>query len=258
MTSRECSPSNPQPRWGRQGRCAVGALVLLLGFISTTVPAQTRDRSVEPYNVVGLSASGFLEVPQDWLTVRLSTSREGDDAASVQAQLRSALDSGIAVARAAVVANQQLQARSGAFGVYPRYDKTGKISGWQGNAELVIEGRDFTRIASTAGKIQTLTIAGMDFSLSRETQQKLESDAQALAMDRFKNRAKEIAKGFGFGDFQLREINVSSADEGGDTPMRVRSMAMESRALSSAAKAVAVEPGTSRVSVSVSGSVVLK
>ena len=122
----------------------------------------------------------------------------------------------------AVAPNQQLQARSGAFGVYPRYDKNGKISGWQGNAELVLEGRDFTRISNTAGKIQTLTIAGMDFSLSRETQQKLETDVQALAIDRFKSRAKEVAKGFGFSDFQLREISISSADEGGNTPMRQR------------------------------------
>lgn len=209
-----------------------------------------------PANVVNLSASGFLEVPQDWLTLRLNATREGDNAAAVQAQLRTALDTGMATARAAAAPNQQLQARSGAFGVYPRYDKNGKISGWQGNAELVLEGRDFTRIADTAAKIQSLTIAGMDFSLSRETQQKLETDVQALAIDRFKSRAKAVAKGFGFNDFALREINVSSAEEGGG--MQPRMMAMEAKAYSGASKPVAVEPGVSKVNVSVSGTVVLK
>lgn len=237
-------------------RAAACALALLTAFSVGAAQAQPRDQEAQAINVVNLSASGFLEVAQDWLTVRLSTSREGDDAASVQTQLRIALDSAMALARTAVAPNQQLQARSGAFGVYPRYDKNGKISGWQGNAELVLEGRDFARISNTAGKIQTLTIADMHFSLSRETQQKLETDVQALAIDRFKRRAKEVAKGFGFSDFQLREIGISSADEGGNTPMRA--MAMEAKSFGSGSKGVAVEPGISRVSVNVSGTVGLK
>lgn len=243
---------------GEARRAAACAMALLIAFSAGAAQAQPRDEQPQTINVVNLAASGFLEVAQDWLTVRLSTSREGDDAASVQTQLRSALDRAMALARKEVAPNQQLQARSGAFGVYPRYDKNGRISGWQGNAELVLEGRDFARISNTAGKIQTLTIAGMDFSLSRETQQKLEADAQALAIDRFKSRAKEVAKGFGFSDYQLREISISSADEGGNMPMRTRAMAMESKSFVSGSNGVAVEPGISRVSVNVSGAVVLK
>lgn len=253
----------PKRQWHRpveslgEGRMAAAcALALLMAFATGAAQAQPRQAEAPVTNVVNLSASGFLEVPQDWLTVRMSISREGDDAATVQSQLRGALDRAMAVARTAVAPNQQLQARSGAFGVYPRYDKNGRISSWQGNAELVLEGRDFGRISNTAGKIQTLTIAGMDFSLSRETQQKLESDVQALAIDRFKSRAKEVAKGFGFSDFQLREVSISSADEGGGRPMRA--MAMESKSFVSGSQGVAVEPGMSRVSVSVSGTVGLK
>ena len=240
-----------------EGRIAAAcALSLAMAFGMGTAQAQARQAEPQVVNVVNLSASGFLEVPQDWLTVRMSASREGDDPATVQSQLRGALDRAMAVARSAVAPGQQLQARNGAFGVYPRYDKNGRISSWQGNAELVLEGRDFGRISSTAGKIQTLTIAAMDFSLSRETQQKLESDAQALAIDRFKSRAKEVARGFGFSDFQVREISISSADEGGDRPMRA--MAMESKSFVSGSQGVAVQPGMSRVSVSVSGTVGLK
>jgi predicted secreted protein len=243
-------------------RCCRGfrgwVAVLALGMAAGMAQAEARATEVAPGNSVGLSASGFLEVPQDWLTVRMSVSREGADAAEVQSQLRQALDSGMGVARGAAAPNQQMTVRNGAFGVFPRYDKSGKISGWQGNAELLLEGRDFTRIANTAGKIQTLTISDMAFSLSRETQQKLESDVQALAIERFKRRAAEVAKGFGFGGFQLREINVSSADEGGNMPVRSRAMAMESKSFSAASREVAMEPGTSRVTVTVSGTVGLK
>ncbi|HEY9097082.1 MAG TPA: SIMPL domain-containing protein [Hydrogenophaga sp.] len=251
-----------QARMPQSRRMTLRAVVLAFALAGPVALAHADAinvaPAVQPANLVSLSASGFLEVPQDWLTVRLSVSREGNDAASVQSQLRKALDSGMAVARAAVAPNQQLQARSGAFGVYPSYDKNGKISGWQGKADLVLEGRDFTKIANTAGKIDTMAISGMGFSLSRETQQKLESDVQALAIERFQARAKDVAKGFGFDSFQLREVNVSSADDGGGMPMPVRAMAMEAKSMSSSPRVVAMEPGMSRVTVNVSGTVALK
>jgi predicted secreted protein len=233
---------------------------ILVGCLAPVVARADPSelRGVAAPNVVSLSASGFLEVAQDWLTLRMNTTREGSDAASVQSQLKVAMDNALIAARAAAAADQQLQVRSGAFGVYPRYEKNGKISGWQGNAELIMEGRDFTRIARTAGQIQTLTVAGMDFSLSREAQQRLESDAQALAIERFKSRATEVAKGFGFTDFSLREINISSADQIEGRMLQRSAMAMDAQASFSKSEPLAVEPGNSKVNVTVSGTVQLK
>lgn len=235
-------------------------LAMVVGvLVSGLVRADTALRREGPVvNVVSLSASGFLEAQQDWLTLRMNTAREGADAASVQAQLKTAMDSAMATARAATGANQQLQARSGAFGVYPRYDKNGKISGWQGNAELVMEGRDFTRIARTAGKISSLTVAGMSFSLSREAQQKLESDVQALAIERFKMRATEVSKGFGMTGYRLGEVSISSADQMDGAMLQRGAMAMESKASFSQSEPLALEPGISKVNVTVSGTVYLK
>ena len=42
--------------------------------------------------MVQLSASGTVEVQQDFLTLSMNTTREGPDASQVQAQLRTALD----------------------------------------------------------------------------------------------------------------------------------------------------------------------
>ncbi len=216
-----------------------------------------QAQSVQPplLNVVNLSASGFLEAPQDWLSMSLSTTREGPDAVTVQNQLKAALESALVVARANAQP-QQLDVRTGQFSLYPRYSDKGKISGWQGSTELVLEGRDFARISTTAGKIQTLTMSNMGFSLSREARLKLESDVQAMAIERFKSKAGEVAKSFGFAGYSLREVSVSSADQEG-RPFQPRAMAMEAKAAMSDA-AVPVEPGKSTVNVSVSGSVQLK
>ena len=222
-----------------------------------SIGSQAHAQSAQPplLNVVNISASGFLEAPQDWLSMSLSTTREGPDAVTVQNQLKAALESALAVARANSQP-QQLEARTGQFSLYPRYSDKGKISGWQGSTELVLEGRDFARISTTAGKIQTLTMSNMGFSLSREARGKLESDVQAMAIERFKSKAGEVAKGFGFAGYSLREVSVSSADQEG-RPFQPRAMAMEAKAALSDA-AVPVEPGKSTVNVTVSGSVQLR
>ena len=123
-----------------------------------------NSQTAEPRNVVQLSASGTVEVQQDLLVLALSTSKEGADAASTQAQLKQALDAALAEAKRNAQSGQ-MDVRTGPFGLYPRYGKDGKINGWQGRAELVLEGRDFARITATAGKIQTMAISQVGFAL---------------------------------------------------------------------------------------------
>ncbi len=95
----------------------------------------------------------------------------------------------------------------------------------------------------------------MGFGLSREQRAKVEGDAQGLAIERFKARAIEIARGFGFTAYTLREINVSANDQG--FAPRPRMMAAEAKAMTADAS-VPVEAGKTAVVVTVSGSVQLK
>ena len=69
-----------------------------------------------PQNVLQLSATGSTEVVQDWLVLTLATSKEGSDAAAVQAQLRQALDAALAEAKRQAQPGQ-LDVRTGAFGL---------------------------------------------------------------------------------------------------------------------------------------------
>ena len=87
-------------------------------------------QSQEPLrNVVQLSATGSVEVDQDWLQMRLAATRDGNDAASVQKQLQQAVDAAMRSLRPQVQ-GQNLQVSSGSFGVYPRHGNDGKIKGW--------------------------------------------------------------------------------------------------------------------------------
>ena len=207
-----------------------------------------------PQNVLQLSANSTVEVQQDLLTMTLSTTREAADAATVQTQLRTALDAALVEARKSAQPGQ-LDVRTGNFNLSPRYSREGKMTGWRGTASLVLEGRDFPRITQTAGRIGTLSIANVGFGLSREQQAKTETEAQSVAIDNFKQRAEELAKGFGFGGYTLREVSVN-AHLGG--PVQPRMMAMEAMAKAGSDAPVPIEAGKASVVVNVSGSVQLK
>jgi predicted secreted protein len=205
-----------------------------------------------PQNVLALSAQASAEVTQDLLTIVLSVTREGADAATVQSQLRQVLDTALADARRAVRPGQ-LDLRTGQFGVYPRYSTRGTLGGWQGSAELVLEGRDLPAISQLAGRVPGMTVARVAYGLSKESREKAEAEIAAQAIQRFRARAEDYARQFGFGGYGIREVNVGQADAMPvQQPMFRRAMAAQG---APADESVPVEAGRTTVTVVVNGSV---
>ena len=231
----------------------IAACALGVG-LSSAMAQSMGPQYVVPQNVVQLSASGSVEVQQDLLSISMSVTREGPDAAQVQTQLKQLLDAALTEARKTTQSGQ-MDVRTGYFNLSPRYSREGKISNWVGSAELIIDGRDFARISATAGRITGLTVANVGFQLSREQRLRVEGEAQGLAIERFKAKAAEIARGFGFSGYTLREVSVSASDQGFVPRQAV--MAMQAKAAMADAP-VPVEAGKSTVLVNVSGSVQLK
>jgi len=230
--------------------------IWMVWFVSISPVAAVAQQPIPniPVNVVQLATSASIEVQQDLLTLNMTTSRDGPDAASVQLQLKRALEAALVEVKKAASPGQ-LDVRTGNFNLSPRYSRDGKMTGWQGTTELVLEGRDFALIGATAGKIQTLTMGGVAFGLSQQQRTLVEGDAQSQAIDRFKTKAADIAKGFGFTGYSLREVSVSANDQG--FVPRPRLMAMEAKAMSADAP-MPLEAGKSTVMVTVSGTVQLK
>lgn len=233
------------------------ACTTLLATLAGSAWAQPAANTLVPQNVVQLSANGAVDVQQDLLVLTLNTTRDGKDANTVQAQVRDALDKAVLEARRAAEPGQ-MDVRTGNFSLYPRYSQAtngqgSQINGWQGSAELVLEGRDFARITQTAARIGSMTIRQVAFDLSREQRSKVERDAQAQAIDHFKAQAADLTRAFGFGSYTLREVSVNSNSFAPDP--RPRMVAMQSRAAMEDASPIAVEAGKSTVTVNVSGSV---
>ena len=239
--------------------CALSALLAW----APTAGAQMLP-AAPPSNVVALSSSASVEVANDWLTLVLSSSRDGADANTVQAQLRQALETAMVEARKQARPGQ-LEVKSGAFSLFPRYAPpqqrsngtavAGGIAGWQGNTELLIQGRDIAAITALAGRINTLTVARMSFSLSRQARDQVEADVTAQAITRFRERAGAVAQAFGMGSYTLREVSVSGEDPG--QPVMRNMMMAKSGDVMAQASPIPVEAGNALVTVNVSGTVQL-
>lgn len=214
-----------------------------------------------PQNVVSLSVSATIEVPKDLLTVTFSATREGSDAALVQSQLKQAVDAALAEARK-VARPGQIDVQTGNFSLYPRYAPPapkgsstaipGGIVGWQGSAELVVEGRDVAGISQLTGRVSSMTIARVGFSLSREAREKVDADVTAQAIERFRAKAEAVTRSFGFGAYTVREVAVSSNEPPGNPMPMYRAQASRAAV---ADEALPVEGGRAAVTASVSGSV---
>ena len=202
------------------------------------------------HGVLSLNASAQTEVTKDVLTVVLSTTREASEATVVQAGLKQALDAALAEARK-VAKPGQVDVRTGGFSLHPRYSPKGALNGWQGSAELVVQGRDIQAIAQLTGRLPTLAISRVGYGLSPEAGEKVEAELTAQAIARFRAKAAETTKQFGYAGYAVREVSVQGSEQPG-MPMP---MMAEARMSMASEKALPVEPGKAVVSVTVSGSV---
>ncbi len=227
-------------------------------FVATalvvSLPASHAADAPPRENLVSFTTTASIEVTKDLLGITLQAVRDGNDAAAVQAQLKKLLDAALTEAKKAAQPGA-LDVRTGNFSLYPRYDKNGRISGWQGQAELVLEGKDSERVAQTAGRLTGMNVSSVGYSISRELAEKHESEVTGQAIQKYRAKATELAKQFGYAGYALREVNVQTADSGGG-PRPVLYRAKNEMSMASDAP-VPVEPGKGTISATVSGSVQL-
>ncbi|WP_338414926.1 SIMPL domain-containing protein [uncultured Sphaerotilus sp.] len=224
--------------------------MLVLSLASGTAKAA----DALPANQIAFSTSASLEVTRDVLTVSLQVVRDGTDANTVQSALKQVLDAALNEARKQADP-AGMAVRTEGFNLSPRYGREGKPNGWTGTAGLVLEGKDIARVATTAGKLTGMNIVGTGYSLSRELRERNEAELTAQAIKKFRARAEEMARQFGFTGYQLREVSVQSSD--GDVGGRPALAAVRATAMQADAAPLPTEAGKGLLSATVQGSVTL-
>jgi predicted secreted protein len=202
------------------------------------------------FNLVGLNAQAEREIPNDLLTAMLAAEAEGAD----PAQLADGVNRTMQRAIASALAYKTVKAQAAGYQSIPVYDKN-RVVRWRVRQELRLESADFAAATELIGKLQaSLVVAGLTLSVSGETRRKAENTLIAEALAAFEERARVVRDAMKAKGYRVRDVQISP---GGAPPRPL--FAMAARAMSSESLAQpAVEPGSTRILITVSGTIQLQ
>jgi predicted secreted protein len=228
----------------------LAALVLLAGAAMAPSAFAQNVIQAQPSGVLSLAAQASADVPQDVVDITLFYEQEAQDPASLTSVLNQRADAELRQAKGV----DNVTAHSGSFTVYPSTDRDGRISAWRGRTEVVLESKDFAAASKLAGKMSdSMQVGSVTFSLSPEAQRAAEQKLSTQAIASFKQQAQSSAQAFGYSGYAIREVNIG---HNGSSPRPVMMMAARSMGADAKMSApMALEGGTSTVTVNVSGSV---
>jgi predicted secreted protein len=198
------------------------------------------------FNLVSLSAQAEREVANDLLSAVLAAEAEGPDAAKLAAEVNRKMARALEAAQGV----RSVRARSGGYQTWPVSEK-GRIVRWRVRQELRLESADFAAATALIGRLQQeLVVASLAATVSDEARRRAENALTAEALAAFEERARVVRDAMKVKGYRVQALQIGG---GGGAPRPM--LAMQSRA---EAAAPAIEPGASRLQVSVSGTIQLQ
>lgn len=219
---------------------------LILSLFVLPLAALAQDGPEPLFNLVSLQAEASREVENDLLTAVLAAEAEGAEPAKLSAEVNRKMARALEAAREA----RGVRARSGNYQTWPVSEK-GRIVRWRVRQELRLESGEFASATALIGRLQQdLVLASLALSISDKARRSAENALIAEALAALEERARVVRDSMRAKTYRVKELQIGT---GGLPP---RPMFAESRAL--AAAAPAVEPGTTRLQVTVSGTLQLQ
>jgi predicted secreted protein len=238
MSSRYQLPNMPRAIF-------MGALALA-ALPSSLALAQVPQDSSPSVNV---SASATATVTNDRLQAWLHTDADNVSPAAAAAQVNAASAKAIADAKAF----PGVKVATIGYSTQQIAEK-GKPTRWRVSQTITVDATDFTAAATLLSKLQDengLLLSNMSFSISDKSRRDAEDSVTQQAIKAWQARADQAAKGLGFAAWRVGHVSVQTSGGQAFPMMRAQAMSM------SAAPPVAIEAGTTDVTVNVSGDAVL-
>jgi len=202
-------------------------------------------------NVVHLSAEAQRDVPNEVFHLVMFIEERGDNPADVAQIINRTMASAIDVAKGA----SGVKVSSGAYNTTPVYDRKSvrKAPVWQGRQELFLESQNLDGLLDLASKLQgQLQIRNVGYSVTPATRKQIENELIDEALSAFHDRAKVVSRHVAGGSYEIVEIHINTGRT--HNPVSYRKHGGPAMAMA-AESGPAMEGGTSKVSVSVQGSV---
>jgi predicted secreted protein len=202
------------------------------------------------FNLVQLNAQAEREIPNDLLNAMLFVEAEGGDPAQLADGVNRTMQRALATAQA----YKTVKTKSAGYQTLPVYDKN-RVARWRVRQDLRLESADFAAATELIGKLQAnLSVGGLTLSVSGDARRKAENTLIAEALAAFEERARVVRDAMKAKGYRVRDLQIST---GSAPPQPLFAKAARAMASESMAQP-AIEPGSSRVLVSVSGTVQLQ
>ena len=220
-------------------------LTIVLGFLAFNGYAHEQEVL---FNQVNIQAQAERDIPNDEMQVLLVTEHQGKNPKTISEKV----NSDMAWALKQVKNKKGIDVSTRSYQTYPIY-KDRDVVGWRVSQELQLKSKDTTKLSELTGMLQEkLQVRQMRFNTTKETRDEYENELIEEALEAFKRRAAIVKKHMDNKDYRIINLHVNTGGFRGpviyqESRAKFASMAM--------ADAPSVEAGTSKLTVSVSGSI---
>jgi predicted secreted protein len=229
-------------------------ITLAMMFSFTTALA---DKDKRKGALLNISASDSKEVEEDLLVVNLRFETEGKSPQEVQEKINEKMTKALDE----VKKHRKIKVSTEQYSVYkyhPRIKKgEPKKTIWRGSQSLQLKSKHSDIILKTTGVLQSMDLAvnGLNYIVSPELREEVQDSLMEKAVEKLLTKSKRVAKVLGKDDIEVVNININS-NNFYPSPMRASS-AMMMKDMSAESSPVA-SPGQSRITTSVSATILIK
>jgi len=201
------------------------------------------------FNTVNLQAQAEREIPNDQMTVTLASEHDGGDAAKVARLINQDMDWALEICKKHAFVKYQTKG----YQTWPVYDEDNTISAWHAVQELEVTSSNMEGLSGMIGILQQkLQVRQMGFTPSDATRMKFENELIEEAMQAFRDRIEIVKKKMDEKNYRIINLTINT---GGSQPPVFYERAMAAAPASAKAPPPAVQAGTSKLVVTINGSV---
>lgn len=224
---------------------AIHRIILIASLLFTNLLFAHEPETL--FNQVNMQAQVEAELPNNEMQVMLVSERQGKEAGSLSAVVNGEVKWALNLAKK----NKDIIVSTRAYQTYPVY-KNQDIVGWRVSQEVQLKSQNMAGLSELTGELQEkLQVRQMLFSATKASRDKIENELIEQAMQAFKRRALILKKHMDDKDYRIVNLHINTS---GHTPQYRHAQRSSMKTLEMAS-APAVEAGTSKISVTVSGSI---
>lgn len=203
-------------------------------------------------SAIAVTGAASAKVQNDRMQAIVRAEAEQTTAGAAAAEVNARMAKALAHAKSVA----GVEAKSAGYSTWQQWEK-GRPGKWRVAQSLSLSGPDFPALAALLSKLQDdegLVVSSIAFTLAPDTRRRAEDALTREAIRAWQQRAATAAEALGFAAWRPGRLAVNTGDA---APQPRMDMAMRAQAAPAASPPVAVEGGTTEITVTVGGEALL-